>query len=132
MPDLLYKNEVYQIIGASMEVHRQLGPGFLEQVYQEALELEFKQRIIPYEREKMLNIFYKGIRLTKTYTADFICFDNIIVELKALSQLTGDHESQLINQLLKSHKTSCRHTDQFRSAKSGLQETDFIATQSLH
>ncbi len=82
-----------------MEVHHQLGPGFLEHVYQEALELEFQQRIIPYEREKLLNIFYKGIKLTKTYTADFICFDNIIVELKALSQLTGDHESQLINYL---------------------------------
>jgi len=97
--DLLYKEEVYRIIGASMEVHRELGPGFLEAVYQEALEIEFQQRSISYEREKPLNIYYKGIKLNKTYSADFLCFNNVIVELKALSQLTGDHESQLINYL---------------------------------
>ncbi len=99
MTDLLYKEEVYRIIGASMEVHRELGPGFLEAVYQEALEIEFQQRSISYEREKPLNIYYKGIKLNKTYSADFLCFNNVIVELKALSQLTGDHESQLINYL---------------------------------
>ena len=99
MTELLYKNEVYQIIGAAMEVHRDLGHGFLEPVYQEALELEFLHQSIPYEREKPLSIFYKGIKLTRTYAADFLCHDNIIVELKALSQLNGDHESQLINYL---------------------------------
>ena len=82
-----------------MEVHRELGPGFLEAVYQEALEIEFQHRSIPYEREKPLNIFYKGIKINKPYTADFLCFDNIIIELKALSQIIGDHESQLINYL---------------------------------
>ena len=99
MTDLLFKSEVYQIIGAAMEVHRELGPGFLEAVYQEALEIEFQHRAIPYEREKPLNIFYKGIKINKPYTADFLCFDKIIVELKALSQIIGDHESQLINYL---------------------------------
>ena len=99
MTELLYKSEVYQIIGAAMEVHRELGPGFLEAVYQEALEMEFQQRSIPYEREKPLTIYYKEIKLNKSYSADFLCFNNIIVELKALSQLTGDHESQLINYL---------------------------------
>jgi GxxExxY protein len=99
MTELLYKNEVYQIIGAAMEVHHELGPGFLEPIYQEALELELSERIIPYQREKQLNIFYKGIKLNKTYSADFLCYENIVVELKALSQLNGEHESQLINYL---------------------------------
>lgn len=99
MTQLLYKDEVYQIIGAAMEVHRELGPGFLEAVYQEALEIEFQQLLLPYEREKLLSIFYKGNKLNKTYSADFLCFNKIIIELKALSQLTGDHESQLINYL---------------------------------
>jgi len=97
--DLLYKSEVYQIIGAAMEVHRELGPGFLEPVYQEALAIEFLQRSLPFEREKLLNIFYKGSKLDKTYSADFLCFDKIIVELKALTDLTSIHESQLINYL---------------------------------
>jgi GxxExxY protein len=99
MTELLFKDEVYQLIGAAMEVHRELGPGFLETVYQEALELELMHQSIPYEREKPLTIFYKGIKLTRTYAADFLCHDNIIVELKALSQLNGEHEAQLINYL---------------------------------
>ena len=99
MTELLYKNEVYQIIGAAMEVHRELGPGFLEPVYQEAFELELIHQSIPYIREQPLSIFYKGIKLKRTYSADFLCFDQIIVELKALSQLNGEHESQLINYL---------------------------------
>jgi GxxExxY protein len=99
MTELLYKNEVYQIIGAAMEVHRELGSGFLEAVYQEALEIELQQQSIPYEREKPLFIYYKGNKLIRTYSADFLCYGSIVVELKALSQLTGDHESQLINYL---------------------------------
>ena len=82
-----------------MEVHRELGCGFLEAVYQEALELEFNARNIPYEREISLLIEYKGERLKKEYVADFVCFDNIIVELKALSELNGVHESQVLNYL---------------------------------
>jgi len=97
--ELIYKNEVYQIIGAAMEVHKELGCGFFEAVYQEALELELMFRKIPYQREKKLNIFYKGILLNKYYEADFICFDKVIVELKALSALTSDNEAQLLNYL---------------------------------
>lgn len=75
--DLIYKKESFLIIGACMEVHRELGPGFLEAVYQEALELEFQKQNIPYEREKLLNIFYKGVKLSKFYSADFVCYDKI-------------------------------------------------------
>lgn len=82
-----------------MQVHSELGCGFLEAVYQEALEIEFRQKGIPYEREKELSIFYKGILLQKTYKADFVCFDKIIVELKSLSELNNDHRAQIINYL---------------------------------
>jgi len=97
--DLIYKDEVYEIIGAAMEVHKELGCGFLEAVYQEALELEFQDRNIPYCREPKLEIYYKEQLLNKYYEADFICYDKIIVELKALSGLTSDNESQLLNYL---------------------------------
>ena len=96
---LYHKEEIYQIVGAAMEVHRELGCGFLEPVYQEALELEFQHRGFPYEREAKLDILYKGQLLKKYYEADSICFDKIIVELKALSELTSEHESQLLNYL---------------------------------
>ena len=99
MSEFLYKSEGYEIIGACYEVHRYLGAGFLEAVYQEALAIEFDMRSIPYEREKRLTVFYKEKELNKTYNADFICYNLIIVELKALSELTGEHESQLLNYL---------------------------------
>ena len=97
--ELIYKEESYNIIGACMEVHRELGSGFLEVVYQEALELEFQKQNIPYEREKLLNIFYKGVKLSKFYSADFVCYDKIILETKAMNELSGGHESQVINYL---------------------------------
>jgi len=82
-----------------MAVHSELGCGFLEAVYQEALEEEFKLRNIPYVREAQLQVIYKGKTLKKRYQADFICYDNIIVELKALTELNTVHKSQLINYL---------------------------------
>lgn len=97
--NLLYKEESYQIVGACMEVHSELGRGFLEPVYQEALEIEFKQKNIPYEREKPLTIKYKDQLLQKHYNADFLCFEQIIVELKALAQLRSEHTSQVLNYL---------------------------------
>ncbi len=97
--EILYKAESYKIVGACMEVHKTLGCGFLEPVYQDALALEFSNRGIPYEREKLFEIRYKGTLLPPTYKADFICFDRIIVELKALSQLTNDHAAQIMNYL---------------------------------
>ena len=96
---LIYPEESYKIIGACMEVHKVLGCGFLEPVYQEALEAEFKLQNIPNEREKMLKVCYKNIELNKKYFADFICFDSIILEIKALSSILPVHESQIINYL---------------------------------
>ncbi|MDE3068121.1 MAG: GxxExxY protein [Verrucomicrobiota bacterium] len=91
--------QTYAIIGAAMEVHRQLGHGFLEAVYQEALAIELAGREIHFQREASLPIFYKGVRLQCGYRADFICFDEIVVELKAVSELTGVDEAQTINEL---------------------------------
>ena len=89
----------YKIIGAAMEVHRELGCGFLEAVYQEALALELKNREIPFTRELMFPVSYKGFRLHSQYRPDFICFDSVVVELKALTTITPADESQLINYL---------------------------------
>lgn len=87
-----------------MAVHNELKHGFLEQVYQEAMELELRLQGIPHEREKEIQIIYKGTKLNKQYKADFICFDEIIVELKALGELNKEHESQLINYLKATQK----------------------------
>lgn len=89
----------YSIIGAAMEVHRQLGCGFLEPVYQEALALEFTARDIPSTREVKLPLAYKGRPLDTRYCAGFICFDRIVVELKALARTSGTEEAQVINYL---------------------------------
>ena len=97
--DILYKDECYKIIGACMNVHKELGPGFLETVYQESLAFEFFEQRIPFEKKKDIRIFYKDKLLDKCYKADFLCFEKIIVELKALSELSNDHISQLLNYL---------------------------------
>ena len=101
---LKLEKETGKIINACMEVHNELGAGFLEPVYQEALEKEFKLQNIPYEREKVLPIIYKGEKLTKEYYADFICYDEIVVELKAVSILAKAHKSQVINYLKAANK----------------------------
>ncbi len=97
--NLLFKEESYLIIGAAMEVHRELGCGFVEPIYQEALEKEFISRGIPFEREKELSVNYKGCLLSKTFRADFICFDKIILELKAVKEFTDEHYAQIYNYL---------------------------------
>jgi GxxExxY protein len=89
----------YAIIGAAMEVHRQLGQGFLEAVYQEALALEVALHAVPFEREVALPIRYKGRQLNCSYRADFLCFGEIIVELKALDKLSGIERAQVLNYL---------------------------------
>lgn len=102
---ILYKEESYKIVGAAFNVYNKLGHGFLEAVYQEALEIEFKKQGIPYEREKELKITYDGVELKQTYKADFVCYDKIIVELKAVSSLDDSHRAQVYNYL---HATGFR------------------------
>ena len=91
--------QTYQIIGAAMEVHRLLGRGFLEAVYRQALRIEFVARSVPFIAESELVIQYKGQSLDCRYRADFICFGEVLVEIKALSQLTGVERAQVINYL---------------------------------
>jgi GxxExxY protein len=99
MTELLFKEEVYSIIGAAIEVHSILGCGFLEAVYQEALEIELGDRNIPFLPRKELTICYKDRVLKKTYEPDLVCYDQIIVELKALNRLSGTEETQILNYL---------------------------------
>ena len=89
----------HAIIGAAMEVHRELGFGFLEAVYQCALALEFRSRKIPFRAEVPLPVRYKGNLLTCGYRADFICYEDFLVETKAIAELTRVDDAQLINQL---------------------------------
>lgn len=96
---LIYPKESYKINGALYEVHKILGPGLLEKVYQEAFEKELILQGIPYEREKSFSIIYKGEELEQKYIADFVCYDNIIVELKAVDKLMPVHRAQVINYL---------------------------------
>ena len=99
MDELVFREEVYAIVGAAIEVHRELGAGFLEAVYQEALERELALRGIAFESQRELVIHYKGQPLRKAYICDLLCFSNVLVELKAIDKLTGREEAQLINYL---------------------------------
>ena len=96
---IIYSKESYKIAGAAMKVYNTLGCGFLEPVYQEALEIEFQRRGIPYKREEELDIYYDGILLKKKYIADFVCYDKIIVELKAVCELDDGNRAQVRNYL---------------------------------
>lgn len=97
--NMLYKDLCYTVVGAAMEVHSQLGNGFLEAVYHEALCLELKIKETPYEREKEFKLEYKGITLDKKYKADLIVDNKIIIELKSRPELTIHDEAQLLNYL---------------------------------
>ena len=96
---LLHAEEVFRIQGAVFEVNTVLGAGFLEAVYQEALALEFGARRIPFATQPQLTLTYKGQRLKQTYSPDFICFDRVIVELKAVREVLPEHRAQVINYL---------------------------------
>ena len=99
MVDLIYKEESYKIIGICFEVHNNLGPGFLEIVYKDALEYEFKKANIPYEREKQYDVNYKDITLPHNFFADFVVYDKIILEVKSVSYLVDEFTARTINYL---------------------------------
>jgi len=99
MENLLLRDEVFSTVGAAIEVHRELGPGFLEAVYQEALERELASRDLPFAAQQELVIHYKGQALTKRYVCDLLCFGSVLVELKTLDKLTGREEAQVLNYL---------------------------------
>ena len=105
MVELLFKSEVYAIIGAAMAVYNALGPGFLEAVYQDALEIELKRRGIPFVAQHLIEVFYDGIRLKTSYIADFLAHEEIVVEIKALEKMTSREEAQLLNYLKATGKT---------------------------
>ncbi len=105
MTELVLKQEVYEIVGAAIEVYFRLGRGFLEPIYQEALEIELTHRRIPFEAQKELTICYKGHVLEKKYVPDFVCFGQIIAELKVCERLQNHEVAQLINYL---KATGCR------------------------
>jgi GxxExxY protein len=96
---ILFKEESYRIVGACFEVYKEKGNGFLEAVYQECLAIELAAQGIPFEQKPKLRLVYKGQQLQQAYEADFICFDEIIVEIKAAKHLTDEHRAQLINYL---------------------------------
>ena len=98
-------SRTYNIIGAAMEVHKELGCGFLEGVYQEALEREFTSQGILFKSQPVIKISYKGKPLNKTYQPDFICYDEVIIEIKAITNLSGIEEAQIINYLKATNKS---------------------------
>jgi GxxExxY protein len=99
MINLLYKDECYRIQGCVFEVNKKLGSGFLEAVYQEAMEIEFLKAKIPFESQKILQIMYDGIPLKQYYQADFVCFEKILIELKAVRTIVNEHKAQVLNYL---------------------------------
>lgn len=98
-PKLIYEEEGFRILGACFEVYKTMGKGFLEAVYQECLEIEFQSRNIPFITHPVLELKYKDRILNQSYVADFICYDKILLELKAVSNLTKEHSAQLQNYL---------------------------------
>jgi len=104
MSNIFFADEAFKIVGAAFEVYNELGSGFLENVYQEALEIEFRNCHIPFTAQQPLQIHYKGNLLNKIYQPDFICFNEIIIEIKAIDFLSGKEESQIINYLKASKK----------------------------
>lgn len=99
MSPLLFEDETYKIIGVCMKVHKTLGSGFLESVYQEVLIKEFEKEKLPFTSQKKLSLFYEGQKLNKFFVADFICYDKIILEIKSVSFLNKHLEGQVVNYL---------------------------------
>ncbi len=96
---IIYQEEFYNILGACFAVHNELGSGFLEAVYQECLEMEFSQRSIPFKSQLKMQIYFKNTPLQQRYIPDFLCYEKIILEIKAVKTLTDEHRAQIINDL---------------------------------
>lgn len=105
MTALIYEQETYAILGACFEVYREKGCGFLEAVYQDALTIEFELRGLPARTQVAIPLAYKGRQLRPNYIADFVCYDRVLVELKAVSKLADEHRAQIQNYL---HATRLR------------------------
>ena len=99
MNQIIHREESYLIMAACFEVYREKGCGFLEAVYQECLELEFQRRAVPFVTQPRLSLSYKGIPLKQAYTADFVCFGKVVIEIKALTKLADEHRAQVHNYL---------------------------------
>ncbi len=99
MSDLIYKAEIFQLVGYCMEIHRELGKGYDEIVYKDALVVEFSRASIPFVREKRYEVLYKGVLLAHPYFADFVVWDKILFEAKAVEKLTEAHVRQVMNYL---------------------------------
>jgi GxxExxY protein len=99
MTEILFKDEAYKIVGACFEVYNEKGCGFVEPVYQECLEIELALQELPFRAQQQLQLSYKGRQLKQVYIPDFICFDQIIVEIKAVSNLCDEHRAQVHNYL---------------------------------
>jgi len=97
--EIVFKAECYAIQGAIFDVYRELGVGFLESVYQECLEKELLARSIPFQAQRCLSLSYKGQVLQQMFKADLVCYDRILLEIKAVKSLTGEHRAQVINYL---------------------------------
>ena len=98
-PEYPLKEETYRLIGACFEVYNEKGCGFTEPIYQECLEIELRMQGIPFDAQKQLSLAYKGHPLTKSLVPDFFCFDQVILEIKAVSALTDEHRAQVLNYL---------------------------------
>lgn len=99
MTEILFKDEAYKIVGACFEVYNEQGCGFVEPVYQECLEIELELQGIPFQAQRQLQLSYKGRQLKQVYIPDFMCFEKIIVEIKAVSKLCDEHRAQVHNYL---------------------------------
>ena len=99
MTEILFKTESYKIIGACYQVHKKLGSGFLESIYNEALAMEFRKADIPFEQEKKLQVFYEGLPMKKFFKADFVCYESIIIELKATKFTIDADIKQTLNNI---------------------------------
>ena len=99
MTDLIYRDECFKIVGASFEVYNGMGCGFLEPIYQECLEIELASQAIPFMAQPQIHLTYRSRKLTQVYKPDFVCYDKIIVEIKAVESLVDKHRAQVINYL---------------------------------